>query len=178
MYGTFIKCTLLHSCTYNISIHIYNIFFIYIYLIYYFLCQQFWEIISEEHGIDPTGVYRGTSDLQLERISVYYNEASGQFMRLFLISQVEFKNVQTEPSVVLHLLHNFKTLLVERETHHCTYIFLYIIFPRMGIEPTPIVLTVRCCYTKIPITLACTHPYHNQFKILFPFLTFGCNFTL
>ncbi|KAH9629976.1 hypothetical protein HF086_017491, partial [Spodoptera exigua] len=37
----------------------------------------FWEIISEEHGIDPTGVYRGTSDLQLERISVYYNEASG-----------------------------------------------------------------------------------------------------
>ncbi|GBP70585.1 Tubulin beta-3 chain [Eumeta japonica] len=37
---------------------------------------QFWEIISEEHGIDPAGVYRGTSDLQLERISVYYNEAS------------------------------------------------------------------------------------------------------
>ncbi|CAH2097343.1 unnamed protein product [Euphydryas editha] len=37
---------------------------------------KFWEIISEEHGIDPTGVYRGTSDLQLERISVYYNEAS------------------------------------------------------------------------------------------------------
>ncbi|CAG9793106.1 unnamed protein product [Diatraea saccharalis] len=40
------------------------------------ICLQFWEIISEEHGIDPTGVYRGTSDLQLERISVYYNEAS------------------------------------------------------------------------------------------------------
>ncbi|XP_013137996.1 PREDICTED: tubulin beta-4B chain-like [Papilio polytes] len=40
---------------------------------------KFWEIISEEHGIDPTGVYRGTSDLQLERISVYYNEASGKY---------------------------------------------------------------------------------------------------
>jgi hypothetical protein len=39
--------------------------------------RQFWEIISEEHGIDATGVYKGESDLQLERVSVYYNEASG-----------------------------------------------------------------------------------------------------
>merc|ERR1712032_56751 len=38
---------------------------------------KFWEIISDEHGIDPTGSYVGTSDLQLERINVYYNEASG-----------------------------------------------------------------------------------------------------
>ncbi|ROT66872.1 hypothetical protein C7M84_015064 [Penaeus vannamei] len=37
----------------------------------------FWEIISDEHGIDPSGVYRGTADIQLERISVYYNEATG-----------------------------------------------------------------------------------------------------
>ena len=32
---------------------------------------------SDEHGIDPTGSYTGESDLQLERINVYYNEASG-----------------------------------------------------------------------------------------------------
>merc|ERR1712130_428870 len=38
---------------------------------------KFLEIISDEHGIDPTGSYSGTSDLQLERINVYYNEASG-----------------------------------------------------------------------------------------------------
>uniref|UniRef100_A0A3B4BIH4 Tubulin/FtsZ GTPase domain-containing protein n=1 Tax=Periophthalmus magnuspinnatus TaxID=409849 RepID=A0A3B4BIH4_9GOBI len=38
---------------------------------------QFWEVISDEHGIDPTGTYHGDSDLQLDRISVYYNEASG-----------------------------------------------------------------------------------------------------
>merc|ERR1712061_666698 len=38
---------------------------------------KFWEIISDEHGIDPTGSYQGTSDLQLERINVYYNEATG-----------------------------------------------------------------------------------------------------
>ncbi|KAJ3014788.1 Tubulin beta chain (Beta tubulin) [Thoreauomyces humboldtii] len=39
--------------------------------------SKFWEVISDEHGIDPTGHYNGDSDLQLERISVYYNEASG-----------------------------------------------------------------------------------------------------
>ena len=38
---------------------------------------QFWEVISDEHGIDPTGSYHGDSDLQLERINVYYNEAAG-----------------------------------------------------------------------------------------------------
>ncbi|XP_021564241.1 uncharacterized protein LOC103251474 [Carlito syrichta] len=37
---------------------------------------RFWEVISDEHGIDPSGNYVGDSDLQLERISVYYNEAS------------------------------------------------------------------------------------------------------
>ncbi|CAJ0572697.1 unnamed protein product, partial [Mesorhabditis spiculigera] len=39
---------------------------------------EFWEVISDEHGIDPNGSYVGDSDLQLERINVYYNEASGQ----------------------------------------------------------------------------------------------------
>ena len=34
-------------------------------------------MISDEHGIDPTGSYHGDSDLQLERINVYYNEATG-----------------------------------------------------------------------------------------------------
>ncbi|XP_023942209.1 tubulin beta chain isoform X2 [Bicyclus anynana] len=38
--------------------------------------SKFWEIISDEHGIDPTGRYHGDSELQLERIQVYYNEAS------------------------------------------------------------------------------------------------------
>uniref|UniRef100_A0A3B4D450 Tubulin/FtsZ GTPase domain-containing protein n=1 Tax=Pygocentrus nattereri TaxID=42514 RepID=A0A3B4D450_PYGNA len=38
---------------------------------------KFWEVISDEHGIDPTGSYHGDSDLQLDRINVYYNEATG-----------------------------------------------------------------------------------------------------
>ncbi|XP_072048478.1 tubulin beta-4B chain-like [Amphiura filiformis] len=40
--------------------------------------SKFWEVISYEHGIDPTGSYQGDSDLQLEIIDVYYNEASGR----------------------------------------------------------------------------------------------------
>lgn len=39
---------------------------------------KFWEIIGDEHGITSTGVYNGDSDLQLERASVYFNEAHSQ----------------------------------------------------------------------------------------------------
>ena len=35
------------------------------------------QVICDEHGIDPTGSYQGSSDLQLERLNVYFNEASG-----------------------------------------------------------------------------------------------------
>uniref|UniRef100_A0A1I8ESL8 Tubulin beta chain n=3 Tax=Wuchereria bancrofti TaxID=6293 RepID=A0A1I8ESL8_WUCBA len=37
---------------------------------------KFWEVISDEHGIQPDGTYHGELDLQRERINVYYNEAS------------------------------------------------------------------------------------------------------
>uniref|UniRef100_A0A1B6GRA5 Tubulin beta chain n=1 Tax=Cuerna arida TaxID=1464854 RepID=A0A1B6GRA5_9HEMI len=39
--------------------------------------SKFWEVISDEHGITPTGNFAGDSDLQLERINVYYTEARG-----------------------------------------------------------------------------------------------------
>uniref|UniRef100_A0A3Q3E0Y6 Tubulin/FtsZ GTPase domain-containing protein n=1 Tax=Labrus bergylta TaxID=56723 RepID=A0A3Q3E0Y6_9LABR len=39
---------------------------------------KFWEVISDEHGLDPTGTHHGDSDLQLDRINVYYNEATGK----------------------------------------------------------------------------------------------------
>ncbi|XP_036915883.1 tubulin beta-1 chain [Sturnira hondurensis] len=39
---------------------------------------KFWEVIGEEHGIDAVGSYGGDCALQLERISVYYNEAHGR----------------------------------------------------------------------------------------------------
>lgn len=37
---------------------------------------KFWEVISGEHGISSTGAYEGDNATQLERINVYYNEAS------------------------------------------------------------------------------------------------------
>ncbi|MCJ1308081.1 Tubulin beta chain (Beta tubulin) [Agyrium rufum] len=36
----------------------------------------FWQTISGEHGLDASGNYKGTSDLQLERLNVYFNEAA------------------------------------------------------------------------------------------------------
>jgi len=43
------------------------------------ISDKFWEVISDDHGIDPTGTYHGDSDLQLECINVrnVYNEATG-----------------------------------------------------------------------------------------------------
>jgi len=39
--------------------------------------NKFWEVVSDEHGIDGNGNYTGDSDLQLERINVYFNEVAG-----------------------------------------------------------------------------------------------------
>jgi tubulin beta len=38
---------------------------------------KFWEVICAEHGIEKNGEYRGEEDNQLERINVYFNEATG-----------------------------------------------------------------------------------------------------
>jgi tubulin beta len=39
--------------------------------------SKFWETISAEHGISNDGHYVGSSDAQIERAEVYYNEAQG-----------------------------------------------------------------------------------------------------
>ncbi|ELW68825.1 Tetratricopeptide repeat protein 26, partial [Tupaia chinensis] len=44
---------------------------------------KFWEVISDEHGINPIGTYHGDSDLELDHISVYYNETTGPFGQIF-----------------------------------------------------------------------------------------------
>ncbi|KAI2506848.1 hypothetical protein MHU86_7533 [Fragilaria crotonensis] len=38
---------------------------------------KFWEVMSAEHGISTEGVYEGSNPIQLERISVYFNEGHG-----------------------------------------------------------------------------------------------------
>ncbi|KAJ8955437.1 hypothetical protein NQ318_003536 [Aromia moschata] len=37
--------------------------------------SKFWETICLEHGIEPDGTYTGDSDLQLDKIGVYFKEA-------------------------------------------------------------------------------------------------------
>ena len=54
---------------------------------------QFWEVISDEHGIGPTGNYEGENPNQLERIDVYYNEASGTTISGFYSSLPFFNKV-------------------------------------------------------------------------------------
>jgi len=36
--------------------------------------DKFWEVISEEHGIDPSGNYIGEFDYQKQKLDVYYDE--------------------------------------------------------------------------------------------------------
>lgn len=38
---------------------------------------KFWEDVLNGTGVDPSSTYCGDSDLQLERLNVYYNESSG-----------------------------------------------------------------------------------------------------
>ncbi|KAG7213261.1 hypothetical protein KM043_002561 [Ampulex compressa] len=40
--------------------------------------SKFWEVISDEHGIDPNGAYSGESDLQLQRVNVFFTEGLGE----------------------------------------------------------------------------------------------------
>lgn len=51
---------------------------------------KFWEGISEEHGIDPSGHYSGSSEQQLERINVYFNEAQeGRYVPRAVLMDLE-----------------------------------------------------------------------------------------
>ncbi|KAH8892576.1 beta tubulin [Thozetella sp. PMI_491] len=39
--------------------------------------SAFWSTISGEHGLDHSGIFTGTSELQRNRLDVYFNEAPG-----------------------------------------------------------------------------------------------------
>lgn len=57
---------------------------------------KFWEIISEEHGISPSGAYHGDSDLQLDRINVFYNDASaGKYVPRAILVDLEPETVDS-----------------------------------------------------------------------------------
>ena len=52
--------------------------------------DSFWEAISDEHGIYPDGKFCGDSDIQLERINVYFNEANeGSYVPRAILMDLE-----------------------------------------------------------------------------------------
>ena len=61
---------------------------------------KFWEVVCDEHGVDPTGTYHGDSDLQLERVNVYFNEASGGERCCVQAPAVESSCTSAEPTAV------------------------------------------------------------------------------
>jgi len=72
---------------------------------------KFWEVTSDEHGLDPNGHYHGDTDLQMERINVYFNEARGgrYVPRSILVDldQGELDSVRSSPAGRLFRPDNF-----------------------------------------------------------------------
>ncbi|OEU22924.1 putative beta tubulin [Fragilariopsis cylindrus CCMP1102] len=52
--------------------------------------SKFWEVMAAEHGIDQTGSYVGDSELQLQRINVYFNEGQeGRYVPRAILTDLE-----------------------------------------------------------------------------------------
>ena len=52
--------------------------------------SKFWQVLSYEHGLDTSGHYIGTSDKQLDKINVYYNEsARGKYVPRSVLVDLE-----------------------------------------------------------------------------------------
>jgi len=73
--------------------------------------SKFWETISAEHGLDPTGAYIGDQPSQLERMNVYFNEAAGgKFVPRAILVDLEpgvIDSVRTSPFGKLFRPDNF-----------------------------------------------------------------------
>ena len=51
---------------------------------------KFWEVISDEHGIDAKGVYTGDNKMQLDHVNVYFNEGtSGRYVPRAVLMDLE-----------------------------------------------------------------------------------------
>ena len=90
---------------------------------------KFWEIISDEHGIDPTGTYHGDSDLQLERINVYFNEASGgKYVPRGVLVDLEPGTMDSVRSGPYGQVYFLTKVLPVRESQTNTNMYIYIFF--------------------------------------------------
>nr|CAO79612.1 beta-tubulin [Fasciola hepatica] len=72
---------------------------------------KFWEVIADEHGLGSDGLYRGESDLQMERIHVYFTEATaGRYVPRCILVDLEpgcLDNIRSGPSGDLFRPDNF-----------------------------------------------------------------------
>lgn len=51
---------------------------------------KFWEVMSAEHGINSSGIYEGDSQLQLDRIEVYFNQGQeGRYVPRAVLTDLE-----------------------------------------------------------------------------------------
>ncbi|CAF0949819.1 unnamed protein product [Didymodactylos carnosus] len=58
--------------------------------------RKFWEVACDEHGIAPNGLFHGESDLQLERINVYFTEAmGGRYVPRVIATDLEAGSIDT-----------------------------------------------------------------------------------
>jgi hypothetical protein len=67
---------------------------------------KFWEVVCDEHGVDPTGTYHGDSDLQLERINVYFNEATGGVISHLIFVRPTTRMQQDDEEAFARLVQN------------------------------------------------------------------------
>merc|ERR1711906_40337 len=52
--------------------------------------SKFWEVMSQEHGINGKGFYEGDNDLQLQRVNVYFHEGqSGRYVPRAVLTDLE-----------------------------------------------------------------------------------------
>lgn len=72
---------------------------------------QFWELISEEHCIDASGIYYGDQQLREDKLDVYYRQsASGKYVPRAILTDLEdvvIDNIQTGPLKDLFRPNNF-----------------------------------------------------------------------
>ncbi|MBA0775668.1 hypothetical protein Gotri_010786 [Gossypium trilobum] len=83
--------------------------------------SKFWEVICDEHGVDPMGRYQGdgSSDLQLERINVYYNEAyGGRYVPRAVLMDLEPGTMDSHYTEGAELI-DFALDVVRKEAENC-----------------------------------------------------------
>lgn len=62
---------------------------------------KFWEYISEEHGLQTDGTYKGDNGSQLERITSYYKEMEGEGIKKIVVPSTSVLNIFKVESMFL-----------------------------------------------------------------------------